>query len=120
MNGIVPTFVGNKQLSDMEVTNHTQHLGITMERLMAILFMPEEFDLIIQDKEHFAEHVKARSRWVKISELVILGVTTSQMVLIHLLWLQSIGRVVVEDIDPYSGAVRLHVCLPQGEIPQFS
>ena len=47
--------------------------------------------------------------WIKTSDLAIEGITTEKMSLLHLLWFQSIGRVVIEDIDPLSGAVLIHL-----------
>ena len=61
------------------------------------------------DPEHASEFLAVRSRWVKVEDLVVSNVTTVKMVLIHLLWFQHIGRIVIEDIDPYFGAVLLHL-----------
>lgn len=101
-----------------EVINHQLHLTVTFERLIAVLFPFGEFEKISQDKEHFIERIEARSQWVKVDELVIPHVTTAQMVLIHLLWFQSIGRVIIEDVDPYSGALCLHLHLPKKASPE--
>ena len=95
-----------------EVFNHKAHLEITFERLIAVLFMPQELDLIYSDKDHCAEHLSSRYSWVTVDKLVVPGVTTEEMVLLHLLWLQSIGRVIIEDIDPASSAVLLHLNIP--------
>lgn len=94
-----------------EILRHKRHLEITFERLIALLFMPEELELIAIDKEHYAEHIASRSRWITIDEIVIPGATTDRIAFSHLLWLQSIGRVVIEDVDPLIGAIRLHLYL---------
>lgn len=98
-----------------EITKHAAHLGVTLERLIAILFLPEELDLIYQDPDHCTEHIAARSRWIRLEELVIPEVTTEETALLHLLWLQSIERVVVEGVDPASDAMLLHISLPRKE-----
>lgn len=100
-----------------EVTNHIQHLTVTFDRLLGALFTDYEIDLLSKDRENFAEHISTRSKWVMINELVMPGVTTERMVLIHLLWFQSIGRVVIEDIDPLSGALRLHLFIQKNSTP---
>ena len=100
-----------------EVTNHIQHLTVTFDRLIGALFTDYEIDLMSKDRENFAEHISTRSKWVMLNELVMPGVTTERMVLIHLLWFQSIGRVVIEDIDPLSGALRLHLFIQKNSTP---
>lgn len=100
-----------------EVSNHIQHLTVTFDRLIGALFTDYEIDLMSKDRENFAEHISTRSKWVMINELVMPGVTTERMVLIHLLWFQSIGRVVIEDIDPLSGALRLHLFIQKNSTP---
>lgn len=100
-----------------EVTNHIQHLTVTFDRLIGALFTDYEIDLMSKDRENFTEHISTRSKWVMINELVMPGVTTERMVLIHLLWFQSIGRVVIEDIDPLSGALRLHLFIQKNSTP---
>ncbi len=100
-----------------EVTNHIQHLTVTFDRLIGALFTDYEIDLMSKDRENFAEHISTRSKWVMINKLVMPGVTTERMVLIHLLWFQSIGRVVIEDIDPLSGALRLHLFIQKNSTP---
>lgn len=100
-----------------EVTNHIQHLTVTFDRLIGALFTDYEIDLMSKDRENFAEHISTRSKWIMINELVMPGVTTERMVLIHLLWFQSIGRVVIEDIDPLSGALRLHLFIQKNSTP---
>ena len=47
------------------------------------------------------------------SNLVVPGVTDKEMVLIHLLWFQSIKRVVIYDADPLSGAVLISLNFDQ-------
>lgn len=103
-----------------EVFNHQMHLSVTLERLIAVLFPLGEFEQISQDKDRFVERIESRSQWVKVDELVIPRVNTAQMVLIHLLWFQSIGRVVIEDVDPRSGALCLHLRLPRKASPDAS
>ena len=100
-----------------EVAIHIQHLTVTFDRLIGALFTDYEIDLMSKDRENFAEHISTRSKWVMINELVMPGVTTERMVLIHLLWFQSIGRVVIEDIDPLSGALRLHLFIQKNSTP---
>lgn len=96
-----------------QVYEHKAHLEITLERLISLLFTSGELDIIYTDKEHWDEHLPARSAWIKAPDLVIPGVTTEFMVLAHLLWFQSIGRVIIEDIDPRTEAIRLHYNLPK-------
>ena len=103
-----------------EVLNHIQHLGVTFDRLLNVLFTEKEMDLMTQDLDHFSEYIATRSRWVKVDDLVIPNVTTGRMVLIHLLWFQSIGRVVIEDIDPFSGAILLHLHIERKDDPILS
>lgn len=91
-----------------EITNHKQHLAVTFDRLVDLLFMPEEFASICQVKSEAAALLSSRTSWVKTSDLVVEGVTTEKMVLIHLLWFARIGRIVIEDADPFSGALFLH------------
>ena len=106
-----------KTVMKKEVTNHIQHLTVTFDRLLGALFTDYEMDLLSKDREHFAEHISARSKWVKVKELVMPGITTERMALIHLLWFQSIGRVVIEDVDPLSGALRLHLFIQKNDTP---
>lgn len=94
----------------MEIANHTKHLTFTFDRLLHLLFTESELDLLCTSKESLSV-ISERSSWIKFSDLVVKGVTTQQMVLMHLLWFQKIGRVVIEDIDPLSNAVRLHISL---------
>ena len=103
-----------------QVYEHKAHLEITFERLLAIIFTPQEPDLIYFDKDHCAEHLSSRYLWVTVDKLVVPGATTEEMVLLHLLWLQSIGRVVIEDIDPAHNAVLLHLSISKGKTPKLS
>ena len=98
-----------------EVMNHLQHLSATFDRLVALLFTDQELELMSQNPEHASELLSVRSRWVKVEDLVVSNVTTVKMVLIHLLWFQHIGRIVIEDIDPYFGAVLLHLRIKKRE-----
>ena len=54
-----------------------------------------------------------KNAWVKVSQLVVPDVTDKEMVLIHLLWFQSIKRVVIYDADPLSGAVLIFLSFDQ-------
>ena len=92
-----------------EVLNHTKHLEVTFDKLLSLLFTDEEFNLICLAKDDAASLFSQRSAWIKTSDLVREGVTTENMALIHLLWFQRAGRIVIEDIDPFSGAVCLHL-----------
>lgn len=93
-----------------EVLNHTKHLEATFDRLITILFTEDEFDAITSmNKSDVPSLLSSKSSWIKTSDLAIEDITTEKMALIHLLWFQSRGRVVIEDIDPFSGAVLLHL-----------
>ena len=92
-----------------EVENHQKHLEATLEKLFTVLFPGDEFDRILADKEHAAELFSGRKAWIKTHDLVYEGVTTEKMVLIHLLWFQRVGRIVIDDIDPFSGAVLIRL-----------
>ena len=92
-----------------EVLNHTKHIEVTLNRLMDILFSEDEFNAICALKEDAASLFSSKSAWIRTSDLAIEDVSTEKMALIHLLWFQSIGRIVIEDIDPFSGAVLLHL-----------
>ena len=92
-----------------EVMHHLKHLSVTFDRLVATLFTDQELDLMSHNPEQASEFLSVRSRWVKVEDLSVPNVTTVKMVLIHLLWFQHIGRIVIEDIDPYFGAVLLHL-----------
>ena len=94
-----------------EVMKHKRHLEVTFERLLKLLFSQEELDMIFVDAEHCQELLSSRSRWIRTDSLAVEGVNTERMALIHLLWLQHIGRVVVEDIDPLLGALLVRMDL---------
>ena len=98
-----------------EVTNHLRHLSVTFDSLVAALFTDQELELMSQNPEHALELLSVRSRWVKVEDLAVSNVTTVKMVLIHLLWFQHIGRIVIEDIDPYFGAILLHLRIEKRE-----
>ena len=78
-----------------EIENHIKHLEVTMEMLLT------------------CENLSIKKSWVKVSNLVVPGVTDKEMVLIHLLWFQSIKRVVIYDADPLSGAVLISLNFDQ-------
>lgn len=88
-----------------EDLNHIRHIEITFDRLVGLLYSEEELDAAIADRALAAKLIDVRRKWIKTSDLVVKGITTEKMVLIHLLWLQKVGTVIVEDVDPYSGAV---------------
>ena len=92
-----------------EVTNHTKHLEVTFDRLLAALFSDEEFENIESSPKAAIELMSCRKAWIKTSALAVEGVSTENMVLTHLLWFQYIGRIVIEDIDPFSGAILVHL-----------
>ena len=94
-----------------ESTKNIQHISVTMDRLMLEIFTQEELDLIFSDPDHSGEHLSSRSRWIRTSDLAVPEVNTEKMALIHLLWLQAIQRIVIEDIDSCSGAVRVRLNL---------
>lgn len=62
----------------------------------------------LSDEELF-HALEGREAWIRSSDLVVPGVTTESMVLHHLLWLLRIGRVVIEDVDPLCGAVKVRI-----------
>ena len=88
-----------------EIENHIKHLEVTMERLFTTLYTDEELNLIYMEEDHICENISLKKAWVKVSQLVVPGVTNKEMVLVHLLWFQSINRVVIYDADPVSQAV---------------
>lgn len=96
-----------------EIENHIEHLEVTMERLFTTLYSDDELNLIYQEENHLSENLSMKKSWVKVSNLVIPGVTNKEMVLIHLLWFQSIKRVVIYDADPLSGAVLISLNFDQ-------
>lgn len=104
-----------------EVENHLVHLSRTFERLITTLFPEDEFDLITSaDRESAILMLTTRKSWIKVSDLVEPGVNTEKMVLIHLLHLQSIGRVIVDDVDPQTGAILVHLGFDDAVIPDRS
>lgn len=92
-----------------EVKNHLKHLEITFDKLCTALFPRDELDTLLGDKEHAVEFLEGRKAWIKTNDLVYEDVTTEKMVLIHLLWLQRIGRIVIDDIDPFSGVILIQL-----------
>lgn len=96
-----------------EIENHIKHLEVTMERLLTTLYTNEELNLIYMEEDHICENISLKKAWVKVSQLVVPGVTDKEMVLLHLLWFQSIKRVVIYDADPLSGAVLISLNFDQ-------
>ena len=96
-----------------EIENHIIHLEVTMEMLLSTLYSDDELNLIYQEEDHICENLSIKKSWVKVSNLVVPEVTNKEMVLIHLLWFQSIKRVVIYDADPLSGAVLISLNFDQ-------
>ena len=96
-----------------EIENHIKHLEVTMEMLLTTLYSDDELNLIYQEEDHLCENLSIKKSWVKVSNLVVPEVTNKEMVLIHLLWFQSIKRVVIYDADPLSGAVLISLNFDQ-------
>lgn len=96
-----------------EIENHIKHLEVTMEMLFTTLYTDDELKLIYLEEDHICENISLKKAWVKVSQLVVPGVTDKEMVLIHLLWFQSIKRVVIYDADPLSGAVLISLNFDQ-------
>ena len=92
-----------------------------MERLFATLYTDDELNLIYLEEDHICENISLKKAWVKVSQLVVPGVTDKEMVLIHLLWFQTIKRVVIYDADPVSQAIliSLHFDMPK-QVPKRS
>lgn len=88
-----------------EITKHLEGLEATPENLITTLYSDRELDLIYKETDHTAENLSMKKAWVKASNLVVPGVTDTEIVLVHLLWFQSINRVVIYDVDPVSKAV---------------
>ena len=84
-----------------------------MERLFTTLYSDDELNLLYQEENHLSENLSMKKSWVKVSNLVVPGVTNKAMVLLHLLWFQSIKRVVIYDADPLSGAVLISLNFDQ-------
>ena len=102
-----------KRTMRKEIENHIKHLEVTMERLLSTLYSDDELNLIYQEEDHLCENLSIKKSWVKVSNLVVPEVTNKEMVLIHLLWFQSIKRVVIYDADPLSGAVLISLNFDQ-------
>lgn len=94
-----------------EIKNHVEQ-AVTFDRLVELLGLDEIVELQ-PSAEQLTEAAENRVAWIKSSDLVVPGVTTETMVLHHLLWFTSIGRVVVEDVDPLCGAVKIRIHQPQ-------
>lgn len=101
-----------------EVINHIRHLEVTFDKLLQLLFSEEELNGILADAQSAPILLSSRTSWIKTKDLAVEDVTTEKMAFIHMLWLQSIGRISIEDIDPFSGAIRLHICLPRKDHSQ--
>lgn len=59
--------------------------------------------------EELSRALEGRKAWIRSSDLVVPGVTTESMGLHYLIWLLRIGRVVIGDVDPLCGAVRISI-----------
>ena len=95
-----------------EITKHIQHLGVTFDRLLQLLGIDALLD-INPPAELMEKALAERVAWIRTSELAVPGVTTELMALHHLLWFQQIGSIVIEDDDPFSGAVKIRVLPPR-------
>ena len=98
-----------------EIQNHRDSLEATFERLVSSLFTENELNLIYLEADHAPENICRKKAWIKVSNLVEPGITDREQVLIHLLWFQSIRRIVIYDVDPISGAVLLRLNLDKGQ-----
>lgn len=107
---LIPTIAG-KIYYKQRNQNHKEGLEATFERLVASLFTENELNLIYLESDHAPENIGRKKAWIKVSNLVEPGITDKEQVLIHLLWFQSIRRVVIYDVDPVSGAVLLRLNL---------
>ena len=92
----------------MEVKNHLEHISVTLATLLEQLNVEPILKSGLEPME-ISMALKKRVSWIKTSDLAVPEVTTEKMVLLHLLWLQHIGRIVVEDIDPQCGAIRVRI-----------
>ncbi len=92
-----------------EILNHKEGLEATFERLVSCLFTENELNLIYLESDHAPENIGRKKAWIKVSNLVEPGITDMEQVLIHLLWFQSIRRIVIYDVDPVSCAVLLRL-----------
>ena len=90
----------------LEVKNHLKHISVTLVTLLEQLNVEPILKSELEPME-ISEALKKRVSWIKTSGLAVPEVTTEKMVLLHLLWLQQIGRIVVADIDPQCGAIRV-------------
>lgn len=93
------------------IRKYKHHLEITFERLVSSLFTENELNLIYLESDHAPENICRKKAWIKVSNLVEPGDTDKEQVLLHLLWFQSIRRVVIYDVDPVSGAVLIRLNL---------
>ncbi len=93
-----------------EIRNHKVGLETTFELLISNLFTENELNLIYLESNHALENICRKRAWIRVSNLVEPGISNKEQGLLHLLWYQSIRRVVIYDVDPVSGAVllRLH------------
>ena len=92
----------------MEGKNHLEHISVTLATLLEQLNVEPILKSGLEPME-ISMALKKRVSWIKTSDLAVPEVTTEKMVLLHLLWLQHIGRIVVEDIDPQCGAIRVRI-----------
>lgn len=101
-----------------EIQTHKEGLEATFELLIASLFTENELNLIYLEADPAPENIGRKKAWIKVSNLVEPGITDKEQVLLHLLWFQSIRRVVIYDVDPVSGAVliRLNIDKVQREL----
>ncbi len=72
---------------------------------LALIFSEKEWQELTEQEDGFAERISSHRSWIKTSEFALDGIITERMALIHLLWLQKVGRVIIEDIDPLAGAL---------------
>lgn len=94
----------------MEAERHQKHIAVTFGNLLEKLEVGTLLDADLTPTV-LSEALKKRVSWIKTADLVTPGVTTEKMVLHHLLWLQHIGRIVIDDIDPYCGAIRVRISI---------
>lgn len=92
-----------------EFQNHLKHLEVTFDRLITCLFTKKEFESITRSIDIGPKLLTEKTAWIRVDDLAVEGVTTANMALIHLLWFQRVGRIVIEDIDPFYGLVCLHL-----------
>lgn len=81
----------------MEAYNHIVHIAHTYCKLRELLFLQGTEDNIFGQP--------ARTAWVKTRDLAVDDISNERMAITHLLWLQCQKRLVIEDIEPYTGAV---------------